>query len=135
MPKARQTWDGPACGSRSDLSEFAADAGSDGRSSRKDWKAGRIKGAIEDYGNLECPLVCFLLCFSTIAGNAGMVAVTAQNQLGNTLSAYGGTVHFSSSDVQAVLPADYFCGSHSWISTAAATRICLLAVSGNAIAT
>jgi hypothetical protein len=43
----------------------------------------------------------------TVAGNAGGFTVTAQDQLGETVSGYGGTVHFTSSDPQALLPPDY----------------------------
>src|SRR5207248_719913 len=41
------------------------------------------------------------------AGMAGNLTVTAKDPFGNTTTAYTGTVHFSSSDGQAVLPADY----------------------------
>ena len=40
------------------------------------------------------------------AGNAFALTVTAQDQLGDTVVAYSGTVHFSSGDIQAVLPGD-----------------------------
>src|SRR5207245_2579879 len=40
------------------------------------------------------------------AGTAGGFAVSAQDAYGNVASGYAGTVHFSSSDSQAVLPAD-----------------------------
>jgi hypothetical protein len=51
----------------------------------------------------------FVLAYpaSTVAGVAHNFTVTAQDQFGNTTPAYTGTVHFSSSDTQAVLPADY----------------------------
>jgi hypothetical protein len=41
------------------------------------------------------------------AGTAGTFTVAAQDANGNTLTGYTGTVHFSSSDPQAVLPLDY----------------------------
>ena len=41
------------------------------------------------------------------AGVVGTVTVTAQDTLGNTATAYAGTVHFTSSDAQAALPSDY----------------------------
>jgi hypothetical protein len=41
------------------------------------------------------------------AGTAGTVTVTAKDGYGNIVTAYSGTVHFTSSDSQAVLPADY----------------------------
>jgi hypothetical protein len=40
------------------------------------------------------------------AGVAGTFTVIAQDLFGNTTPAYGGAVHFTSSDAQAVLPAD-----------------------------
>src|SRR5207248_1340070 len=43
----------------------------------------------------------------TTCGAPGTVAVTAQDSFGNTAPGYTGTVHFTSSDAQAVLPADY----------------------------
>jgi hypothetical protein len=42
----------------------------------------------------------------TTAGVAHAVTVTAKDAFGNTATAYNGTVHFSSSDGQAVLPAN-----------------------------
>jgi hypothetical protein len=43
----------------------------------------------------------------TTAGVAGSFTVTAKNTDGTTATGYTGTVHFTSSDGQAVLPADY----------------------------
>ena len=43
----------------------------------------------------------------TTAGVAHNVTVTAEDAFGNVTSAYRGTVHFTSSDGQAVLPGDY----------------------------
>jgi hypothetical protein len=43
----------------------------------------------------------------TTAGTASNVTVTAKDTYGNTATGYAGTVHFSSSDAAAVLPADY----------------------------
>jgi hypothetical protein len=43
----------------------------------------------------------------TTAGVAGTQTVTAQDAFGNTATGYTGTVHFTSSDSQAGLPADY----------------------------
>src|SRR5207245_11566021 len=40
------------------------------------------------------------------AGTAGGFAASAQDAYGNVATGYAGTVHFSSSDIQAVLPAD-----------------------------
>jgi FG-GAP-like repeat len=42
-----------------------------------------------------------------VAGTPASVTVTALDTFGNVASGYTGTVHFSSSDAQAVLPADY----------------------------
>jgi len=41
------------------------------------------------------------------AGVAGSVTVTASDLFGNTVTDYTGTIHFTSSDAQAFLPADY----------------------------
>src|SRR5262249_61608751 len=43
----------------------------------------------------------------TAAGAAHSFTVTARDPYGNTATGYAGTVHFTSSDGQAVLPADY----------------------------
>jgi hypothetical protein len=42
-----------------------------------------------------------------VAGTAGTFTVTARDAFGNTATSYRGTVHFSSSDSKAVLPANY----------------------------
>jgi subtilisin-like proprotein convertase family protein len=44
---------------------------------------------------------------STTAGSAGSITVTARDASGNVATGYAGTVHFTSSDPQAALPADY----------------------------
>src|SRR4029079_13244987 len=44
---------------------------------------------------------------STVAFSSFSVTVTAKDQFNNTDTAYTGTAHFTSSDSQAVLPADY----------------------------
>jgi hypothetical protein len=43
----------------------------------------------------------------TVAGDPGTFTVTALDQLDETVQGYGGTVHFTSSDPQALLPFDY----------------------------
>src|SRR5207248_5895200 len=43
---------------------------------------------------------------SATAGTAFTFTVTAQDQFNNTATSYGGTVHFTSSDAQATLPAN-----------------------------
>ncbi len=52
------------------------------------------------------------------AGVAGSVTVTAQDAFGNTTPTYTGAVHFTSSDAQAILPADYtFTGTDAGVHT------------------
>ena len=43
---------------------------------------------------------------TVVAGDLSHVTVTATDGFGNTATGYGGTVHFSSTDAQAVLPSD-----------------------------
>jgi hypothetical protein len=55
---------------------------------------------------------------STTAGVVQTFMVTAQDRYGNTATGYRGTVHFTSSDAQAALPADYaFTGADSGVHT------------------
>jgi hypothetical protein len=59
---------------------------------------------------------------SATAGSASGLAVTAVDARGDGVAAYAGTVHFTSSDPQAVLPADYAfttadAGSHAFAVT------------------
>src|SRR5947208_14556349 len=56
------------------------------------------------------------------AGVAGTFTVTAKDPYSNTATGYTGTVHFTSSDAQAVLPADYTfvaadAGQHTFSAT------------------
>src|SRR5205823_4136770 len=56
------------------------------------------------------------------AGTAGSFTVKAQDSSGNVVTGYTGTVHFTSSDVQAVLPANYTftaadAGQHTFNAT------------------
>ena len=44
---------------------------------------------------------------STTAGSPMSVTVTARDQFGNAVTGYTGTVHFTSTDAQSVLPANY----------------------------
>jgi hypothetical protein len=58
---------------------------------------------------------------SATAGSPFSVTVTAKDSSGNTVPTYTGTIHFTSSDTQAVLPANYTftsgdAGSHSFSS-------------------
>jgi ELWxxDGT repeat protein len=56
------------------------------------------------------------------AGIAGSFTITAQNANGSINTGYRGTVHFSSSDPQAVLPADYtFTAADQGVHTFSAT--------------
>jgi Beta-propeller repeat len=58
----------------------------------------------------------------TNAGLAGTFAVTALDAFGNVATGYAGTVHFTSSDPLAVLPADYtFSAADNGIRTFGAT--------------
>jgi hypothetical protein len=57
-----------------------------------------------------------------VAGLQGSFTITARDTQGNTFTAYRGTVHFTSSDPRAVLPADYTftaadAGVHSFTFT------------------
>src|SRR5205823_6404724 len=56
------------------------------------------------------------------AGRAGSFTVTARDAYGNTATGYTGTVHFTSTDAQAALPANYAftntdAGVHSFSAT------------------
>src|SRR5262249_41700205 len=58
----------------------------------------------------------------TTAGSAFNLTLTAQDAYGNVATGYTGTVHFSSSDGKAVLPADYpftasDAGTHTFVVT------------------
>jgi len=56
------------------------------------------------------------------AGVAGAFTVTARDNAGKTMTGYTGTVHFTSSDPQAVLPADYtFTSTDQGVHTFSAT--------------
>jgi hypothetical protein len=58
----------------------------------------------------------------TTAGASGTFTVTAQDANGNTLTGYTGTIHLTSSDPQAVLPADYtFTAADQGVHTFSAT--------------
>jgi hypothetical protein len=56
------------------------------------------------------------------AGTTGTSTVTAKDAHGNTATSYNGIVHFSSSDTQASLPADYpFTTADASVHTFSAT--------------
>jgi hypothetical protein len=58
----------------------------------------------------------------TVAGTPGNLTVTVQDALGATLGGYRGTVHFTSTDTQAGLPADYpFIAADNGMHTFSAT--------------
>jgi hypothetical protein len=58
------------------------------------------------------------------AGQAFSITVTAQDAYGNTATGYTGTVHFTSSDGQATLPADYtFAGGDQGVHTFSVTLV------------
>ena len=59
---------------------------------------------------------------TVVAGNQASFTITAYDNFGNRASDYTGTVHFSSTDVQAGLPADYTftsadVGTHTFAAT------------------
>src|SRR5262249_25269242 len=59
---------------------------------------------------------------TTTAGAAHNFTVTAKDPYGNTARGYRGTVHFTSSDAQAALPADYtFTAGDSGVHAFSAT--------------
>ncbi|HEY3322841.1 MAG TPA: kelch repeat-containing protein [Planctomycetota bacterium] len=59
---------------------------------------------------------------ATTAGAAGDVTVRAMDLYGNTATGYSGTIHFTSSDAQAELPADYtFLSSDKGVHTFSVT--------------
>jgi streptogramin lyase len=64
-------------------------------------------------GSVTVNVVALVLAVTTSAANSDIagtpftVTVKAQDASGNTLTGYRGTVHFTSSDNQATLPADY----------------------------
>ncbi len=62
------------------------------------------------------------LPFSTAAGAAQTFTLTALDAFGNVATNYTGTIHFSSTDAQAILPADYTftaadAGKHTFTAT------------------
>src|SRR5438309_1870357 len=77
---------------------------------RPPWKATHArKLVLERLEGKTLPATHFVfsgLAASALAGAADNVSITAANADGSTDTAYAGTVHFSSSDPNAVLPAD-----------------------------
>ena len=59
------------------------------------------------FGLPATPLTVSGIANPYVAGAAHSVTVTAKDPSGHTATAYRGTIHFTSSDTQAVLPADY----------------------------
>jgi hypothetical protein len=60
----------------------------------------KVNPAKLDHFKVTAPSTC-------TAGSAISVSVTVQDAYGNTIPSYTGTIHFSSGDKQAMLPADY----------------------------
>ncbi len=87
----------------------------------------RIVGGTIDIGAFEDSIPASSLAvtgFPSVitVGNAGSFTVTAKNADGTTDTSYTGTVHFTSSDGQAVLPADYtFTAADKGVHTFSAT--------------
>src|SRR5207302_304547 len=59
---------------------------------------------------------------TTTAGVAGSFTVTAKDPYSNIVTGYTGTIHFTSSDIQAILPANYTftsgdAGHHNFSAT------------------
>jgi hypothetical protein len=60
----------------------------------------------------------------SVAGTADTFTITAQDAFSNTATGYTGTVHFTSSDAQATVPADYtFTGADAGVHTFSATLV------------
>ena len=56
------------------------------------------------------------------AGTAGTITVTAKDAYGNTAKGYTGTIHFTSTDAKAILPADYtFSAANAGVHTFSVT--------------
>src|SRR5207245_11261062 len=71
---------------------------------------------------LSKPLIVSGYASPTTAGVSHNFTVTVKNSSGTTVTNYTGTVHFTSSDVQAGLPADYtFTALDKGVHTFAAT--------------
>jgi hypothetical protein len=76
---------------------------------------------------------------STVAGTSHTLTVTAKNADGATATGYTGTIHFTSDDAQAALPADYAftaadAGVHNFTATLKTAGSRSLAVSDAAVA-
>ena len=73
----------------------------------------RIVNGVIDIGAFEVQAATQATHYSVsapataVAGSAFNVTVTALNDSGNPVTGYTGTVHFTSSDAQAILPSDY----------------------------
>jgi hypothetical protein len=91
-------------------------------------------------GVTPAALAYFLASTSSLTATAGTavgVNVVARDAFGNTVTNYAGAVHFSSSDPQAMLPADYTftaadAGAHTFSATpkTAGTQVIAVAVAG-----
>jgi hypothetical protein len=88
----------------------------------------RIVGGTIDIGAFEVQPASQVTHYSVstpataVAGSAFAVTVKAVNDSGNAVTSYTGTVHFSSSDGQTVLPSDYtFTSGDAGVHTFSAT--------------
>ncbi|HEV3081337.1 MAG TPA: fibronectin type III domain-containing protein [Gemmataceae bacterium] len=81
-----------------------------------------ISGIEISYTSTATTLLVAAFPSPVTAGTAGTFTVTAKDAYGNTTTAYTGTVHFTSSDGQAALPADYtFVTADAGVHTFSAT--------------
>ncbi len=79
-------------------------------------------GPITVYAAAASKLIVSALPSPSTAGVAGALTVTAEDPYGNVAAGYAGTVHFTSSDAKAVLPANYSFnyydgGQHTFLVT------------------
>src|SRR5207244_3554626 len=72
-----------------------------------DTVTGSIDGSASITVDAAAPHFTVSIADNTTAGNALDITVTAQDEFGNVDTGYTGTIHFTSSDGQALLPADY----------------------------
>ncbi len=99
-----QTPIGESIGLGQDLDSGTMIVSSDGQ-----WLFLNTPSGVREYGINSLAAGSFRISgpSSLTAGSSGSVTVTATDGNGGTLTGYTGTVHFSSSDVLAGLPADY----------------------------
>src|SRR5207244_2230219 len=84
--------------------------------------AGILNGTVTPTSPSTSALVIAGFPSSVAAGAASTFTITATDAYGNATTGYVGTVHFSSSDNQAVLPSDYtFTAADKGVHTFSAT--------------